>query len=152
MIETKDIIKMVAHIVRHDNGVPDTRIMHPLREWLIGLVGVTVGVACGSVFAGATYHAYSLSTRNEIEVIETAVPYKAALVDQALETYLAKQAVYEKLIVANIVPIIATQNSTSTNVVIETEVATSSPEVNIGDAQLREAVNKPVTADPDLAI
>ncbi len=98
MIETKDIIKMVKHIVRHDNGVPDTRIMHPMREWLIGLCGVFALVLGGSLFAAFVYQSYSLRAASEVVTPGIAIPYKAALIEEVLLQYQAKQNAYDQIL------------------------------------------------------
>jgi len=154
MIETKDIVKMVKKIVRHDKGIPDTRIMHPMREWITGLVGVAIGVLVGSLFAFSVYQSYSASTTEVIVVTETVVPYKAALVEQALASYLEKRNVFEGIIgVSKLSPAEDVVMGTSTPPVVETKLATTSLEVSpvIEDAiDVSEGSEEAIV--PDLAI
>lgn len=153
MIETKDIIKMVKKIVSHDKGVPDTRIMHPMREWLIGLIGVTIAVAGGSLFALFVYNSYSESSTNVVAVTETVVPYKAGLVEQALEIYLEKKSVYEGLIgTSTVSPVIDTSVSTATSSEVQTEAASSTRELPPVVSPAEEIESAEAVVVPDLAI
>lgn len=55
MIKKDDIVKMAKHIVRRDKGIPDRRIMHPIRDWLFGVgIAVLIFVAT-TVYAGHTF-------------------------------------------------------------------------------------------------
>ena len=67
MIEAKDITKMVQHVVRRDSGKSDAVIMHPLREWALGLFVVGLLVLWGVIFTIALFRVYSSS-------LETVVP------------------------------------------------------------------------------
>lgn len=153
MIDIKPFLKMMNQTTGRDTSIPDSRIMHPMREWLTGLTGVIIGVVCGSVFALSQYRSYSSSTNTEIVVSETVVPYKAALVDKALKTYLEKKAVYESLLGTTVITQEPTDSSSSTVPVAAPEATTSSDVV----APLKEEVIEevePVTdnSTPDLAI
>jgi hypothetical protein len=126
MIEPKDISKMVAHIVRRDSGIPDASIMHPMREWVLGLAVVFLLVVAGMVFNVLMYRAYHDELSAPLSVEETVVPYKAALVAHAISYYEAERKTYESLlgthsmlgeVSATIVPPIATSSD---------EIATSS--------------------------
>ncbi len=97
MIETKDITKMVAHIVRRDNGIPDANIMHPMREWVLGLVVVLLLVIGGMIFNIMMYTSYHDALTAPVAVVETAVPYKSAQVSQAITYYEAERKVYESI-------------------------------------------------------
>lgn len=98
MIEAKDIKKMVAHIVRRNNGITDTAIMHPSREWFIGLSLATCIVALGSWFCWYLYSVQTLKMQSEVIVSESAVPYQAATVKSALELFDTKQEKFMKII------------------------------------------------------
>lgn len=43
MIDKADILKMVKHVTKRAGGSSDRRLLHPKREWLIGLA---VSAAC----------------------------------------------------------------------------------------------------------
>jgi hypothetical protein len=95
MIETKDITKMVHHIARRNRGVADPQIMHPMREWIIGIGVTSAGIFGGAVLAASLYSYYSAKKDATVSMAETVVPYNAAVVDQALRDYRLKQSAYE---------------------------------------------------------
>ena len=98
MIETKDIKKMVSHIIRRDKGIADTNIMHPAREWFTGLVITTIIVAAGTWFSFYVYVSNQNEMNKETVVIESAVPYNAAAVSGALELFATKQQNFNKIL------------------------------------------------------
>lgn len=88
---------MVKHVVRRSQGVPDSNIMHPTREWIVGVGSVALAVIVGVVLDVATFHNYKTSFTTEVTVIETAVPYQAALVSTALYMYKSERETYEHI-------------------------------------------------------
>ena len=91
MIETKDITKMVAHVIRRDKGIADPQLMHPTREWFTGLAIATLIVLFGSWFCFYTYTLYTKTINTELPVSESSVPYQAATIAEAVRIYEAKQ-------------------------------------------------------------
>ena len=59
MISKKDITKMVKNVVRRDRGVPDRRLMHPRREWSVGLLLWITVVLAGGFYAAVTFNTYT---------------------------------------------------------------------------------------------
>jgi hypothetical protein len=98
MIETKDITKMVQHIIRRDKGIADTQIMHPTREWFTGLGIAFLMVVLGSWFCYYLYTFYVNEIKKEVVIVEQAVPYQAATVTSALELFSARQKKYNEII------------------------------------------------------
>jgi hypothetical protein len=115
MIESKDIKNMVQHILRREKGIADTHIMHPAREWFIGLSIAFVMVALGSWFCFYLYMFHSNEMKKEVEIIEQAVPYQATVVKSALEVFAEKKQKYNAII----------GGEETTNLV--TDVATTTP-------------------------
>lgn len=153
MITIQAILKMMNRAPGHNASIPDSRIMHPLREWLTGLLGVIIGVVGGSVFAWSEYRSYSVSTNAEIVVSETVVPYKAALVDKALKTYLEKKAVYESLLGTTVAIEESVGVSSTTVSVVENEATTSPVEkIPIKEESVTNAAQSEESDVPDLAI
>lgn len=98
MIETKDITKMVKHIVRRDQGARDPQIMHPSREWFTGLSLVTLIVVFGSWFCFYTYNNYIQQINGDVPVVESSVPYQAAVVDKAVQSLIEKRKTYQSIL------------------------------------------------------
>ena len=134
MIETKDITKMVKHIVRRDKGLVDPQIMHPVREWTTGLGVVLVGVLLGSWFCFYLYNFYSTQLNIAIVVEEVQVPYQDTLVKKALLLYREEKKTYENILSGSNKEAIVTQSSimsssttaTSDSKMFDTATATQS--------------------------
>ena len=94
MIDSKDITNMVRHIIRRDQGVADTQIMHPLREWVTGIVAAIVLIIVGAWFSFVQYRTYVEKRDTSVSVIESAVPYQTARIATAIATYTTKRTVY----------------------------------------------------------
>ena len=78
MIDKKSIIKMASAIVRHDKGYPDRRLMHPQREWFIGLVLFAVILIAGSLFAGDIFLTYQNIELSESDSGQSIPIYRAS--------------------------------------------------------------------------
>ena len=98
MIETKDITKMVAHIIRRDNGIADPQLMHPTREWFIGLSITTLIVLLGSWFCFYIYTHYAQTIDASMTVSEPVVPYQAATISEAIKIYETKQLKFSEIL------------------------------------------------------
>lgn len=58
MITKTDILRMVQHIARRSHNIPDTRLMHPGREWAIGLGLFTLTTLIGGVVSARQFWTY----------------------------------------------------------------------------------------------
>ena len=58
MIDKKSIIKMAEHVFRKSQGYPDRRLMHPKREWGIGIGIFLVLVSAGAIGAFSVFTSY----------------------------------------------------------------------------------------------
>ena len=120
MIEKKDIIKMVRHIVRRDKGISDPKIMHPMREWGGGLLVSLLAIVVGGSVSASQFMTYSQDQKNQAGVTESTVLYKAALVESALKLHNEKISIYENISGVSINDVIVTeppkiQTTSSTN-------------------------------------
>ncbi len=147
MIETKDITKMVAHIIRRDKGIADPQLMHPTREWFIGLGITTLIVLFGSWFCWYIYSVYSQTISSELSVNEPVVPYQAASIAEAIKIYEGKQLKYSEIL-GKTLDAEAVIISTSTELLIELEkipttttpTIVSEPQIEFIDDAESEAV------------
>jgi hypothetical protein len=148
MIETKDITKMVAHILRRDKGIADTHIMHPTREWFTGLGIATLIVVLGTWFCFYLYSFHSLEMQKEVVVVEQAVPYQAATVKSALELFSEKRNKFNEILGGESVPAVLPVAELSTTT--ETETAATStediPELIIDPAPVFDDEGEPIEA------
>jgi hypothetical protein len=153
MIESKDIKNMVAHILRRDKGIADTHIMHPAREWFIGLGISTIVVLLGSWFCFYLYQYYSTEMSKEVLIIESAVPYNAANVKSALEVFEARQKRYNEILGTGNAVVLPQSEDTPTSTlevvdVVEVEPVTPEPESIINQPPVSEDDDIPATLAP----
>ncbi len=99
---------MVQHIVRRNRGVSDPQIMHPMREWLIGIIATVIVGVFGSISAAFLYHSYDVLRGTEIAVVATSTPYKTKVVERALVEYREKRENYDVLLNKKVIPAVAT--------------------------------------------
>jgi len=97
MITKHDIIQMTKHITRRSSGKRDRRIIHPQREWFIGLVIIFVLFIGGSMYTG-----YLFFTEFNYEVDPATVEVKTTTyqnerVRDVLNAYREKKTSFEKL-------------------------------------------------------
>ncbi len=144
MIETKDITKMVGHIIRRDKGIADPQLMHPTREWFFGLGITTLIVFFGSWFCLDLYTQYSHIIHTPVIVSESAVPYQAATIAEAIKIFETKQLKFSEILGTTPEEI---EVSTPSELIIETEImpasiptAVSDPQVEFIDTEESEAL------------
>ena len=89
--------KMARHIFRHSHGISDPKIMHPRREWVIGLGGAFATIIIGAVVSINTFVSFNQEQINPPDVTVVAVPYNALLVEMAISKYQAKSAGYQEI-------------------------------------------------------
>lgn len=124
MIRTKDIIALATHITKRGKGIHEHRSMYPVREWLIGLMFLSVLFIAGSVYAGALFYTQLRSFETPVVVDAGIVEYEQERVLAAIETYRHRAAQFEALRLREGVPIVtfATSTATTTEAVTEEEV------------------------------
>ncbi len=153
MIETKDITKMVQHVVRRKRGIADPQIMHPMREWVIGIGVAAAVVTAGSVLAATLYNYYDEKRDTIITVSETLVPYNAALIESALTQYRQKQQQYNLIVGTSISSVPTTESTKETATSTETtESGVVKDEIRIPEIIPQETVDAEAVTTPDLAI
>ncbi len=98
MIQKKDIIKMAKQVFRKTQGYPDRRIMHPYREWGIGILVFALLVVAGGVVAGKVFVSYLDIDATDVQDAGTGIPrYREALVQDAIEMYQQKNDAYQAI-------------------------------------------------------
>jgi len=87
MIQKKDILAFVHHIIRRQGGRSDKRLMHPEREWFTGLALMLIVGLCGSAYSAYFFFIQLNRVDTPIVVDTTAVYYQQSLVNDVLQTY-----------------------------------------------------------------
>ncbi len=147
MIETKDITKMVQHILRRDKGIADTQIMHPTREWFTGLGIAFLMAGLGSWFCYSLYTFYANEIKKEVVIIEQGVPYQAAAVSSALELFSARQQKYNDIIGGGVPsPVLPVVTTTTTPIEVTATTTEGVPELIIDPAPVFEDGGEPIQA------
>jgi len=118
MIDKKNILKMTKAVFRKSQGYPDRKLMHPQREWGIGLIIFIGVVIVGSVFAGNVFVEYQHIDVSTSESNESIPSYKKSVVQDALETYRSQTDTYTEL--QNQIPSFTTESTSSPEVEIST--------------------------------
>ena len=99
MIHKKDILKIAKKVLRKQKGLRDHQLIHPAREWLIGIL---LGLGCFTVIAWgsvATYITYSnVTVTGTTDVEAEKVVYRAELVDAALKVFGEREKNYTELL------------------------------------------------------
>lgn len=87
MINKNDILKMVRHIAKRSEHIPDRKLMHPARDWFIGLSIAALMFVSSAAFAFMTFHAQSEKVNRVVPVTETVAVYKGEKARAVLELY-----------------------------------------------------------------
>lgn len=105
MKSRKEIIQIVKHLGKRERGVPDRRLMHPNREWSLGVIVWIVLVCAGGAYAFLVFEKYSdISVESEMVEVDQ-LRYKRTDAIAAIELYSAKEIEYQNLVGSNNVPV-----------------------------------------------
>ena len=123
MIQKKDILKMAKHVFKRGRGIPDKRLLHPRRDWTIGLVLFVTVFVSGSVIAGQSF-VKNQDIQIDTTVLSEQIPeYNKALVEKTLDDFGAKRDNFMQ------------QNFVSAPVINDSIQATTTDEVTTDELQ-----------------
>lgn len=98
MIENTFIKKIVTGVLRNRHTAAlDKNIMHPKREWFIGLFIGLMFLSAGATWSFRTYHQFSSVTVEESSDVLEEVVYRETLVDTALFDFATRKKGYDTL-------------------------------------------------------
>ena len=97
MIDKNNILKMVTDVFHRSQGYPDRQLLHPQREWGIGVLMFIVVVMAGSAFVATIFVQYRDLSLAQGNVEESIPQYRAVIVQDALELYRARTEEYQQL-------------------------------------------------------
>lgn len=125
MIDKKHIIKIAKHAFKRSQGIPDRKLIHPRREWALGIL-FFAAILIGGSFLSALSFAEFRNITTEGGEAGIAVPrYNESLISQAIDFYKQKQAVFNSL-----------TNNSSAVIEVPELVASSTPEVAVASSTL----------------
>ena len=147
--EIQAVAKKLFH---HNRGIQRTKLMHPNRDWLIG---VLVGILIIVVMIGWSAYTY-LEKRDAIGLTDTSVEpvvpvYNADTVQDALDLYTKREELFEELnqsrgqiIVDPEVNIVSTTTSSTTD-----QVTDEQPEAEVDIEEETQAIAQPPLTSPE---
>jgi len=97
MIEKKLVKKIVDNILHKEDRGFDRSIMHPKREWFIGLFVGLIMLIIGGWWNVSTYMQYREVSVGSDEVMAGVVVYRESLVKAALSDFSERTEKYESL-------------------------------------------------------
>lgn len=92
---TKDILKSIQRLLPRRRLDYRRRVMHPVRDWLIGLLLFAIVVIAGGVYCAQTFVTYRNVNTEGGTIDETIIQYNRMMVEQALEAYTARKEAYD---------------------------------------------------------
>ncbi len=158
MINRNEFTKIAKKILGSNKQLRTPEIMHPNREWSLGLF-VAIMIFCGTAFWSAqTYKAYQNTSVDLSDKNEESAVYRELLVKAALEKFNFRKQEHDLLMGTPRVeieaePAVNTENAASST---ESEVMTSEESTaEVGDSVVGEAVatstpEQPVLPDSDV--
>lgn len=102
MISKRDITKFTKRIIRNQRGLQDHQMIHPRREWGVGLVVGMLAFTGGAVWSYITYNEVrerDIESVNPAEVQQNV--YQEGLVNAALSEFRQRKISYETLLNAS---------------------------------------------------
>lgn len=97
MIHKKAFSQMTKKILRRQAGLHDYQIMHPSRDWIIGLCFASAVFLVGAAMSAQLYFSNSNTTLVMDGSVEEVVVYRESLVEAALKQLQERDAIYQKL-------------------------------------------------------
>lgn len=97
MISKNHILKIAKHVLRRDQGHVDRRLLHPVREWFIGVACASM-LFCFSVYYVGTEFYTQLEQTVTVPATEvTVVTYRAQVAQGVFETYKSRSQRFAEL-------------------------------------------------------
>lgn len=156
MMNKQQFTEIAKKVLHPNNGLVSPKLIHPGREWLIGVTVAAVIFGVIAAWSAQMYLEYKDTTVAEVTETEVAV-YRTALVNSALDDFSVRTDKHEDFISINLIekdpiaPEVDDLNIASTTD-IEIETASSSVEVREeGGVEEVDAVVEEVV-DGDLEI
>ena len=121
MIDQTEVLKIAKHAFKRGKGVPDRRIIHPRRDWAVGILIFTTILATGSYYSMTVLSTYRDVDTSGGTAAERVPKYQAEQIERTINTYKDKEAAFNSLI-------------NQTTVVIEDEEEMASSTDLVGNA------------------
>lgn len=132
MMSSEDLKKVAKKILRRQQGLHDAQIMHPARDWLVGVL-VAIVVVLGTSAVSVTKYLEN----KDLEIIEVdqsqikTTNYRDNYIKEALAVFENKERVRDEIIGVFEQPVVE-EVSTTTDVIAE-NASTTEPVTEEGD-------------------
>jgi hypothetical protein len=98
MIDKKDIKKFARELVKFDKGIKNPKLMHPSRDWQIGILSGVVLLSGVTLWNLDTYFEYREDNSiSQTEEVTDSVVYRETLVKSALDSYQERALTHQEL-------------------------------------------------------
>ena len=97
MISKSDIVKIVKKVQKRGKGVPERRLMHPARDWSIGLLLSSTIFLILSAYMGYSFMERTKNVDEATVIDSSVIIYKSDLAQDVLEKYRDKNKSFERL-------------------------------------------------------
>lgn len=98
-MDKKEMSKIAKNIFHHSRGVQKPKIIHPVRDWGVGITVAVLITAGLLVWSNQTYESYRNFTGNsEGDEQESATIYRETAVNQAIEEFSLRLDQHHELI------------------------------------------------------
>lgn len=149
MIDKKDIIKMAKHVFKRGKGVPDKRLMHPRRDWTIGMIVFALILIGGSYFGAVSYNQYKEIDTTGGDPGVTIPKYNASRIEETISLY-GKLEEQFNMLTGNVVSAPKPDTETTTEEVVTQNASSSREAVGSGETKVDE-LNKLETTEADVS-
>lgn len=141
MMNSSDFKKIAKKIIKRQRGLRDIQIMHPAREWHLGML-VALLLVLGSVILSAS--TYYKNKQTDITAVSTSevetVVYRETMVEAALENLAERDSVRKALISESVpvIEILETINASTTDLAEVASSTEAAPDVSVESASTTE--------------
>lgn len=82
---------MAKHVFKRGQGIPDKRLLHPKRDWVIGLFLFGIVLTVGSIFSAQLFISNQDITTDAVSSGEQLPVYNQSLIQKVLDVYELKR-------------------------------------------------------------
>ena len=129
MIDKDSILKMAKDVFRKGQGYPDKRLMHPQREWTIGLGIFALIIGVGSFVSFNIYVKYNTIDTQEREMTTRVTSYNEVAAQNALAVFRERQRVFNALTNRDVVIEVVSSGTTTEEVLLPEEESAQGAEM-----------------------
>lgn len=97
MITKKEILKMVAHVTKRGGNIPDRRLIHPDREWAIGILICFLFLVAGFAYNAQRFSYFKNIESHLLESSSGIVKYNNSDLEYVLQYYDERTVKFQQL-------------------------------------------------------